>query len=72
MQLLRGSSGETAPDTIEGHLYARPEDWCVVDPAALAELHAVPRVSPWFGYAPLDPAHLGNIDGVVYVKDTGT
>jgi hypothetical protein len=28
-----------------------------------------PRVSPWFGYAPLDPAHLAGSDGIVFVKD---
>jgi hypothetical protein len=26
-------------------------------------------VSPWFGYAPLDPAHLAGSDGIVFVKD---
>jgi hypothetical protein len=26
-------------------------------------------VSPWFGYAPLDPAHLADSDGIVFVKD---
>jgi hypothetical protein len=28
------------------------------------------RVSDWFGYAPLDPAHLADNDGIVFVKDT--
>lgn len=28
-----------------------------------------PRESPWFGYAPLDPAHLAAGDGLVFVKD---
>ncbi|MFF8828023.1 erythromycin esterase family protein [Streptomyces sp. NPDC015131] len=28
-----------------------------------------PRVSPWFGYAPLDPAHLASMDAVVFVRD---
>ncbi|MEU9318393.1 erythromycin esterase family protein [Streptomyces sp. NPDC048295] len=62
------------PDTVEGLLYALPEDHCVVDAPGLATalgdaLPAAPRVSPWFGYAPLDPAHLAGIDGIVYVKD---
>ncbi|GHE12500.1 erythromycin esterase family protein [Streptomyces alanosinicus] len=61
------------PDTVEGLLYALPEDRCVVDArrlaAALAGMPPAPRVSPWFGYAPLDPAHLANSDGIVYVKD---
>jgi len=52
------------PDTIEGQLYA--SDRSVVSPQGLA---GVPRVSPWFGYAPLDPAQLTGIDGLVFVKD---
>ena len=27
------------------------------------------RVSPWYGYAPLDPAHLASMDAIVFVKD---
>ena len=63
------------PDTVEGLLYALPEDRYVVDAHHLAALlrEATPAVrgreSPWFGYAPLDPAHLPNVDGVVFVKD---
>lgn len=61
------------PDTIEGLLYALPEDQCVVEPrrlaAVLGEVTPTPRVSPWFGYSPLDPAHLAGHDGIVFVKD---
>ncbi|MER7776548.1 erythromycin esterase family protein [Streptomyces sp. NPDC096191] len=61
------------PGTLEGHLYALPEDRCVVDAGRLASALGDPRpaarVSPWFGYAPLDPAHLDTIDGVVFIKD---
>ncbi|MFJ4715206.1 erythromycin esterase family protein [Streptomyces sp. NPDC088785] len=57
------------PDTLEGMLYALPGDRCLVDPAALADRASVPRVSPWFGYAPLDPSHLGDCDALVFVKD---
>ncbi|MBP0453170.1 erythromycin esterase family protein [Kitasatospora sp. RG8] len=61
------------PDTVEGHLYALPEDRCVVDAprlaAALGDRQLAPRVSGWFGYAPFDPAHLANSDGMVFVKD---
>ncbi|WP_121156786.1 erythromycin esterase family protein [Micromonospora pisi] len=61
------------PDTIEGHLYALPEDHYVVDArqlaAALVDPQPAPRRSSWFGYAPLDPAHLANNEGIVYVKD---
>jgi len=62
------------PGTIEGHLYALPEDRYVVDPrrlaAILGDATPVPRVSGWFGYSPLDPAHLTSTDGIVFVKDT--
>ncbi|WNI20519.1 erythromycin esterase family protein [Streptomyces sp. ITFR-16] len=61
------------PDTFEGLLYALPEDRCVIDAprlaAALGGTRPAPRVSPWFGYASLDPAHLAQADGVVFVKD---
>jgi hypothetical protein len=62
------------PDTIEGLLYALPADRYVVDPrrlaAILGDATPAPRVSPWFGYSALDPTHLANIDGIVFVKDT--
>lgn len=61
------------PDTVEGLLYALPEDRYVVDAhqlaAILGDVTPVPRVSPWFGYAPLDPAHVASTDGIVFVKD---
>ncbi|GHE85840.1 erythromycin esterase [Streptomyces spiralis] len=61
------------PDTVEGLLYALPEDRCVIDARRLAtaldDARPAPRVSPWFGYAPLDPAHLADTDGIVFVKD---
>lgn len=61
------------PDTIEGLLYALPQQRCLVDArrlaAALADATPVPRVSPWYGYSPLDPAHLASNDGIVFVKD---
>ncbi|MGV9627189.1 erythromycin esterase family protein [Streptomyces sp. NPDC003487] len=61
------------PDTLEGLLYALPEDRCLLATAALAtalgEPRPAPRVSPWFGYAPLDPAHLDTIDATVFVRD---
>ncbi|MGV9273622.1 erythromycin esterase family protein [Streptomyces griseosporeus] len=63
------------PDTVEGLLYALPEDRCLVDPrsltTALGTTRPAPRTSPWFGYAPLDPAHLEDSDAVVFVKDAG-
>ncbi|MEU0742927.1 erythromycin esterase family protein [Streptomyces sp. NPDC006134] len=65
--------GTPPPDTVEGLLYALPEDRCVVDAprlaAVLGDARPAPRVSPWFGYAPLDPARLAGNDGVVFVKD---
>ncbi|OOC53999.1 MULTISPECIES: erythromycin esterase family protein [Nocardiopsis] len=61
------------PDTVEGLLYALPEQRCLVDArrlaAALADATPAPRVSPWFGYSPLDPAHLADSEGIVFVKD---
>jgi erythromycin esterase-like protein len=61
------------PDTIEGLLYALPEDRYVVDvrrlAAILGEATPAPRVSPWFGYSPLDPAQLASYDAIVFVKD---
>ncbi|MFD3530042.1 erythromycin esterase family protein [Streptomyces sp. NPDC058664] len=62
------------PDTVEGLLYAAlPEDHLLVDArrlaTALGPALPAPRVSPWFGYAPLDPAHLADSDGMVFVRD---
>jgi erythromycin esterase-like protein len=61
------------PDTIEGLLYALPEDRYVVDARRLAtvlgDVTPAPRVSPWFGYSPLDPAQVAGNDGIVFVKD---
>ena len=62
------------PDTIEGLLYALPEDRYrrrrPPPGRCRRRRDAGPRVSPWFGYAPLDPAHLASTDGIVFVKDT--
>jgi erythromycin esterase-like protein len=62
------------PDTIEGLLYALPEDRYVVDARQLAtvlgDATPAPRVSPWYGYSPLDPAHVASYDGIVFVKGT--
>ncbi|EST25525.1 erythromycin esterase [Streptomycetaceae bacterium MP113-05] len=61
------------PDTVEGLLYALPEDRYVVDAARLAavlgDARPAPRESPWFGYAALAPAHLAGLDGLVFLKD---
>lgn len=65
--------GAPPADTLEGLLYARPEHHSVIDTrrlaVTLAEAPPAPRQSPWFGYAPLDPAHLAACDGLVFVKD---
>jgi erythromycin esterase-like protein len=71
---IRHHSVQTPPpDTIEGLLYALPEDRYVVDArrlaATLGDVTPAPRVSPWFGYSPLDPAHVASNDGIVFVKD---
>ncbi|SCG66401.1 erythromycin esterase family protein [Micromonospora halophytica] len=61
------------PDTVEGLLYALPEKRCLVDArrlaTALADMSPAARVSPWFGYSPLDPAQVGSTDAIVFVKD---
>ncbi|MBB4927390.1 erythromycin esterase family protein [Kitasatospora kifunensis] len=61
------------PDTVEGLLYALPEERYVIDAPRLAttlgDTLPAPRVSPWFGYSPLAPAHLADSDGIVFVKD---
>ncbi|MFD4948289.1 erythromycin esterase family protein [Streptomyces sp. NPDC058239] len=61
------------PDTVEGLLYALPEDRYVVDAprlaTALGDTRPASRVSPYYGYSPLDPAHLAGNDGIVFVKD---
>ncbi|MEU6483785.1 erythromycin esterase family protein [Streptomyces sp. NPDC046887] len=61
------------PETVQGMLYALPEDRCLVDTARLAALlgeeRPAARVSPYYGYAPLDPAHLTAYDGLVFVRD---
>ncbi|MEU3842698.1 erythromycin esterase family protein [Streptomyces sp. NPDC028635] len=65
--------GTPPPDTVEGLLYARPGDLSVIDARQLAttlrDAAPPPRTSPWFGYAPLDPAHLPDMDALVFVKD---
>jgi erythromycin esterase-like protein len=62
------------PDTLEGLLYALPDDRYILDArrlaAILSDLTPAPRVSPWFGYAPLDPAHVASTDAIVFVKDS--
>ncbi|MFC7385463.1 erythromycin esterase family protein [Sphaerisporangium rhizosphaerae] len=67
-----GTVGDDAPppDTVEGMLSELPWDHCLVDARRLADAIAdpVPRVSHDFAYFPLDPARLGRIDGVVFVK----
>ncbi|KAB2592752.1 erythromycin esterase family protein [Streptomyces arboris] len=61
------------PDTVEGLLYALPGNRLLVDArrlaAALGAPLPAPRVSPWFGYFGLDPAHLAETDGLIFVKD---
>ncbi|GHE90973.1 erythromycin esterase [Streptomyces longispororuber] len=61
------------PDTVEGRLYALPQTPCVIDAPRLATTLTTtpprPRESPWFGYAPLDPAHLADHDALVFVRD---
>ncbi|MFG3353396.1 erythromycin esterase family protein [Streptomyces sp. NPDC048001] len=61
------------PDTLEGLLYALPEERCLAGTprlaAALGPARLRPRSSPWFGYAPLDPEGLSGADGILFLKD---
>ncbi|WP_169949376.1 erythromycin esterase family protein [Microbispora sp. H11081] len=71
---IRPQGVDTPPaDTLEGLLYALPEERCVVDvrrlAAALGGSQPALRRPSWFGYAPLDPAHLSRYDGMVFVRD---
>ncbi|YCK34133.1 erythromycin esterase family protein [Actinomadura sp. ATCC 39365] len=70
-----GTTGDDtpSPDTVEGVLSTLPWDHSVVDARRLAEAVADParRVSQDFAYFPLDPSHLGAIDGVVFLKEVG-
>ncbi|MYW68615.1 erythromycin esterase [Streptomyces sp. SID8379] len=65
--------GTPPPDTLEGLLYALPQECAVIDAgrlaAVLGETPPALRESPWFGYASLDPSHLTDCDGLVFVKD---
>ncbi|GAA4226360.1 erythromycin esterase family protein [Actinomadura meridiana] len=60
-----------APGTVEGALSTLLWDRSLVDAHRLAETVPLPdpRVSRDFAYFPLDPVHLGTIDGVVYLKE---
>ncbi|MER7049150.1 erythromycin esterase family protein [Streptomyces jumonjinensis] len=61
------------PDTVEGLLYALPEDRCLIGvprlAAALGDARPAPRVSAYHGYIPFDPDHLAGSDGIVFIKD---
>ena len=54
-------------DTVEGRLFALGKR-VLADPRAFDPTTPARR-SPWFGYAPLDPAHLPRIDGLAFVRD---
>ncbi|MFE7509559.1 erythromycin esterase family protein [Promicromonospora sp. NPDC057488] len=69
---------EPEPGTVEGLLYGLDREQLLVDAPRLAALLAdeapagaalAARVSPWFGYAPLDPADLAAADALVFVRD---
>lgn len=65
--------GAPPPATVEALLYALPRDHSLVDPTGPAirdrAERLTARMSPYLGYAPLDPAHLSAVDGIVFVKD---
>jgi erythromycin esterase-like protein len=61
------------PDTLEGLLHTLPGDRTLIDTRRLHTLldgtTPATRTSPWYGYAPFDPAHLTGTDALLYVKD---
>ncbi len=67
-----GTAGDDTPppDTVEGILSTLPWEHSLVDARRLAEAvtEPAPRVSRDFAYFPLDPAQLGMIDGVVFLR----
>ncbi|GAA0527757.1 erythromycin esterase family protein [Paractinoplanes ferrugineus] len=69
----RRGVGTPPPKTVEGLLYAMPGSRLLLDPHRLAADRSGPspqrRVSPWFGYAPLDPAEVTGYDAIAFVKD---
>ncbi|MEV4327386.1 erythromycin esterase family protein [Microbispora rosea] len=75
-----GAAGDDIPppDTVEGILSTLPWDHCLIDARRLAQVvtkavtKPAPRVSRDFAYFPLDPARLGVIDGVVFLKQVAT
>ena len=60
--------GAPAPDTLEGLLHGLPGARSLLDPRR-APGGLAARVSPWFGYAPLDPAQVADLDAIAYVRD---
>ncbi|WP_259405562.1 erythromycin esterase family protein [Microbispora sp. H10830] len=71
-----GTAGDDTPppDTVEGILSTLPWEHSLVDARRLAEAvtEPAPRVSRDFAYFPLDPAQLGMIDGVVFLRQVVT
>ncbi|HEX4811471.1 MAG TPA: erythromycin esterase family protein [Nonomuraea sp.] len=67
--------GDPNPGTVEGVLSALPDDTYLVDArrlaAGLAGVELTPRTdqADRHGYFPLDPAHLADLDGIVFMKD---
>jgi erythromycin esterase-like protein len=59
-----------SPDTVESLLSTLPWDRSLIDARRLAEAltKPAPRISHDFAYFPLDPAQLGMIDGIVFLK----
>ncbi|MFF4342048.1 erythromycin esterase family protein [Kitasatospora sp. NPDC001540] len=70
----RAPDDRPAPDTLEGLLATLPGPRTVLDPAPLAAALGEPgrvkaRVPADHTYFGLDPAELGRVDGVVFVRD---
>lgn len=50
-------------------MWEGPVEWWSAG-AHLGDATPTPRVSAWYGYSPLDPTHVTDHDGLVFVKDT--
>ncbi|MFI6298793.1 erythromycin esterase family protein [Nonomuraea sp. NPDC050790] len=74
LAIALGTIGEAvpSPDTVEGALSELPWDHSLVDARRLAGALAEParRVAHDHAYIPLDPDHLGLIDGIVFLRKT--
>ncbi|CAM3949514.1 erythromycin esterase family protein [Kibdelosporangium persicum] len=61
--------GAPDPDTLEGYLSTLPGDSFVVRSADIDTTGLKPRTTGNFSYIPLDPAHVRDTDGILFVRN---